>query len=257
MKKGILLLIALVSMIGLVRAEDAAQEPKLGVSLDLTYTSKWISKGVEAYGSQGGFFETLDLDFYGTGLGVKVTHRNATGSGFVDSQRFDYRPYYKGSFFEGESYVTKFDISSGYEHYYGRSRTKANTTWESILACSWPQLLGGGFVPKYVVHYETPATSGGPYNYVAGWVHRFILDYNFNVEALSNPLKFSSEIAYYDGLGGKCHDWAYSTFGLSTAFKFKNGISFVPGVYQQITMDNSISKHKDITYGMFSMKYAF
>ena len=32
----------------------AAEDKKLGVSLDLTYTSKWLSKGIEAYGQQGG-----------------------------------------------------------------------------------------------------------------------------------------------------------------------------------------------------------
>ena len=257
MNKPILLFVVVVSVFGVVRADETAEEPKLGLTLDLTYTSKWLSKGVEAYGSQGGLFETLDLDFYGTGLGVKVTHRNATGSGYVDNQRFDYRPYYKGLMFEGEPYATNFNISTGYEHYYGLSRTKANTTWESILACSWPQLLGNGLVPKYIVHYETPATSEGPFNYIAGWVHRFLLDYHFNVDSLPYPVTFSSELAYYDGLGGKTHDWAYTTFGLTTLFKFKNGVSFVPGIYQQITLDDSISQNQDITYGMFSVKYAF
>ena len=257
MKKGILLSVLLFASVFAVAAETDSNEPELKLTLDVMYTSKWLSKGVEAYGSHGAFFETLDLDFYGTGLGVKVTHRSATGSGFVDGQRFDYRPYYKGSLFEGESYATNYNLSVGYEHYYGRSRTKANTTYEWILGCSWPQLLAEGFVPKYVAHYETPATSEGPFNFIAGWIHRFILDYNINVEELPSPLKFSSEIAYYDGLGGKVHDWAYTTFSLSTAFKVNDSLTMVPSLCHQITMDESISKHKDITYGMISMKYAF
>ncbi|MDH4202849.1 MAG: hypothetical protein OEV87_08130 [Phycisphaerae bacterium] len=262
MKKAFLLAVMVLSVSGMTIAEDVAKEPKLGVTLDLTYTSKWLSKGVEAYRSHGGFFETLDLDFYGTGLGVKVTHRSATGSGFVDSQRFDYRPYYKGSLFEDESYKTNYDLSVGYEHYYGLSRTKANTTYETILACSWPQLLGGGLVPKYVAHYETPATSGvAPHNAKAGWVHRFILDYNIDVAELPKPLKLSSEIGYYDGLGGKSKDsdWMYTTFGLSTGFELSKGLSLAPGLYYQHSMDDDLNpgrKH-DILYTMVSMKYAF
>lgn len=253
MRKGVLLLVTFLSVAGLVKAEDIAQEPELGVTLDFTYTTKWLSKGVEAYKSQGGAFETLDLDFYGTGLGVKVTHRNALSSGFVDSQRFDYRPYYKGSLFEGQ-YTTNYNISVGYEHYYGRTAKSASTTYEWICAFAWPELIGNGFVPKYIAHYEHPAHGA---SYGSGWVHRFVLDYNIDLEQLSSPLKFSSELAYYDGLGNRVHDWAYATFGLSTVFDLGNGLSFIPGIYQQQTLDKNISQNRDITYGMFSMRYAF
>ena len=96
-----------------------AEEGQLGVTFDLTYVSKWLSKGAYGYGVQGALFKTIDLDFYNTGYGVKVTHRNATASGYVDKQRFDYRPYYKSVLFEGESYATNYNISAGYEHYPG------------------------------------------------------------------------------------------------------------------------------------------
>ena len=105
-KKGLLSIIALLSVVNFAYAE-AEEEKKLGVTLDLTYTSKWMSKGIEAYGSKGGLFKTIDIDFYGTGFGLRVTHRNATSSGYVDQQRFDYRPYIKGSLFEETSYLLK------------------------------------------------------------------------------------------------------------------------------------------------------
>ena len=127
MKKVILLAsIILLSFSGI----GSAEEGQLGITLDVTYTSKWLSKGAQAYGQQGGVFETLDLDLWGSGFGIKVTHRSSTSSGYVDNQRFDYRPYYKSTLFEGESYVTNYNISVGYEHYYGRTRNKANTTYE-------------------------------------------------------------------------------------------------------------------------------
>ena len=111
MKKWFFLLVSVISLslVGLVHA----REDKLGVTFDLTYMSKYMSKGVEAYGQQGALFKTIDLDFYGTGFGVKVIHRNALASGYVDKQRFDYRPYYKSQLFEGKSYATNYNISCG------------------------------------------------------------------------------------------------------------------------------------------------
>ena len=239
---------------GLSQAEESK---KLGVTLDISYHSKWLSKGVEAYGQQGALFKTIDLDFYGTGFGVKVTHRNATSSGYVDNQRFDYRPYYKGSIFENKSYATNFDISVGYEHYPGLSRNTANTTWEWIYALSWPNLLPQGFVPSYIVHYEYPASSGNPNRRVAGWVHRFKLAYDLNIPQVPLPIQLSSEIAYNDGLGGRIHDWAYANFGVSSKVKICENMMFIPGVYQQVTLDDSTSKRKDITYCILSMRYKF
>jgi len=133
------------------------QEKKLGVTFDLTYMSKYMSKGVESYGRQGGLFKTIDFDFYGTGFGTKIIHRNATSSGYVNSQRLDYRPYFKSILFDGAPHATKYNISVGYEHYTGHPRKLANTTWEWIFAFSWPNLLPGKLVPSYVAHYEYPA----------------------------------------------------------------------------------------------------
>ncbi|MBC8379159.1 MAG: hypothetical protein H8E62_08295 [Planctomycetes bacterium] len=259
MKKGILLAVAVLSFCGLFQSDAVAadEQQELGVTLDFTYVTKWLSKGVEAYGSDGGAFETLDLDFYGTGFGVKVTHRSAFSSGHADKQRFDYRPYYKGSLFDDQSYATKYNLSVGYEHYYSRARTKANTTYEWVLGLQWPQLLGNGLVPAYIAHYEYPESGKSSNRKVAGWVHRFLLYYDLQVPELSKPVKLSSEVAYYDGLGDKGSEWAYVTFGASTPFKINDNVSFVPGIYHQITMEDNISPRKDITYAQFSVKYKF
>lgn len=237
--------------------EKKLEEKKLGVTLDLTYTSKWLSKGIEAYGSKGGLFKTIDLDFYGTGFGLNITHRNATSSGYVDQQRIDYRPYYKGSLFDDTRFLTKYDLSVGYESYTGLSRHKANTTYEWVYAFSWPKLLPGGLVPSYIAHYEYPAFSGDANHNNVGWVHRFLLGYGLNIPELPNPLNLSTEVAYYDGLANRVSDWAYFTAGISTKLNITKGLAFVPGLYHQVTFDDSISKHKDITYTMLSMRYVF
>lgn len=235
----------------------AEDEEKLGITLDLTYVSKWLSKGVEAYGQKGGLFKTVDFDLYNTGFGVKVIHRNSISSGYVDKERFDFRPYYKNKFFEGEPHQTNYNISVGYEYYPGLSRPKANTTWEWILALSWPELLDSGIVPAYIVHYEYPVSGGDTNAYVSGWVHRFLLSYDLDVPELENPLHLSAEVAYLDGLGGREHDWAYNTYGISTKFTLAEDLTLVPGLYHQISIGDTVSKAKDITYTQISLKYKF
>ncbi len=91
----------------------------------------------------------------------------------------------------------------------------------------------------------------------SGWVHRFILGYDLEMPQIPAPIHLSSELAYTDGLGGAAHDWSYATFGLSTKIEIADNLSFVPGLYQQITMEDSVCKRKDITYCILSMKYKF
>ena len=253
-KKILLVTVILLSTANFALAKEGK---KLGVTLDLTYTSKWLTKGVEGYKSSGGFFKTIDVDFYGTGFGLKTTHRNATSSGFVDKQRFDFRPYYKGKLFDGKSYATNYNIGVGYEYYTGLDRRRAGTTFEWVFNFSWPNILPGGFTPCYIAHYEYPAGSGYDNRKVTGWVHRFLLAYDTNAFNLPNPVRFTTEVGYYDGLGNKVHDWGYFTAGVSTKFKITENLAFVPGLYHQVTLDEAISKHKDITYTMLSMKYKF
>ena len=257
MKKKIVLLTAvlLLTASGLAHAQDG----ELGVTVDLSYWSKWLSKGSSVYGGHGGLFKTIDLDLYGTGFGVAIKHRNSTSSGYVDKQRIDYRPYFKSTLFEDESYATAYNISVGYEHYTGLAKSVANTTYEWILALSWPNIIPEGIVPKYQAHYEYPAGSGYTHHDVTGWVHRFGLGKNIEIDGLPEALSVSGEIAYTDGLGGsaKDHDWSYSAFGLSTKFNLTENLIFTPALYYQITMDKSVNPDKDLIYCVLSMKYKF
>mgnify|MGYP006287485325 CR=1 FL=1 len=251
MKKGFLLGVICTLCFGAV---VIAEEGELSASFDFSYHTRWLSKGALGYGQQGAFFKTVDVDLYGTGFGAKVTHRNATSSGYVDKQRFDYRPYYAGSFAEGTAHETHFNISAGYEHYTDIDREMANTTWEWILACSWPNILPGGVVPSYIAHYEYPAGSDTAFNHITGWVHRLRLSKQVVNPELPKPLNLIGEVAYTDGLGGAAHDWSYAMFGVNTRIDIRKNWYFVPGVYHQISMDDSVNKNDSLTYGIFSLK---
>jgi hypothetical protein len=234
-------------------AEEGKKE--LGFSFEEQYHSKWLSKGVEAYHQQGAFFEIIDVDLYGSGFGLQVIHRHATGDN-VNKQRFDYRPYVKGKLFDEKPYATVYNIGVEYEHYPRLATHKSFTTFEWIFNFSWPNALPKGFVPSYIIHYEYPVHHDQRFNF-AGWVHRFKLDYYWNVSQLPNPLCLSSEVAFSDGLGGASRDWSYAVFGMGTKFNISKNLTFSPAVYQQVSMDKSVSKRKDITYCILSMKYKF
>jgi hypothetical protein len=254
-KHTILVAVVLLSTTGVLYAADG----ELGATVDLSYHSRWLSKGALGYGQQGAFFKTLDVDLYGTGFGVNVTHRNACSSGYVDQQRFDYRPYYGGRIAEGTAHETKFNISAGYEHYTDVSRNQANTTWEWILACSWPNLLPNGIVPSYICHYEYPATSDSPWGHttgkhITGAVHRLRLAKELTSPDLPRPMNLIGEVAYTDGLGAADHDWSYAMFGVNTNVEVCQNCTFTPGIYQQISMDDSVNKNKNVTYCILSMK---
>ena len=255
-KTRILLSVAiLLSILPLVQAEDSK---KLGATFDLTYMSRYLSKGFEPIGKQGAMFETIDLDLWGTGFGAAVGHQAATNSGYVDKQRFNYEVYYGNSLFDGEAYKTTYKIDWTYKNYYGRARNIGNTQ-EWIFDFSWPDILPvKNLVPYYITHYEYPAGRNYKNANITGWLHRFGLYYKLSVPQLPDPLKLSAEIAYNDGLGGpsKDHDWAYATLGISTKFKITNNLSLVPGLYHQLSMDASVCKH-DVTYCKISMKYKF
>lgn len=242
----------LLSVIGITQAANQ----QLSATFDITYMSKWMTKGKEGYGQQGAVFETVDLDLWGTGFGAAVSHQSATAAGYVDKQRFNYKLYYSNNLFSNESYKTNYKLAWIYKHYYDRPRNIGNIqAWQ--LNLSWPQLLPNGPVPYYIAHYEYP--SGSNYKLVdhwTGWVHRFGLKVGLNIPELSKPLYLSSEIGYTDGLRAADHDWSYATFGLSTEFKLTEDLYFIPRLYHQISMDDSVCK-RDVTYTVLSMKYKF
>jgi hypothetical protein len=259
MRKSIYLLV----IVALVTAGLAnAEEKELKVTLDVKYMSKYMSKGVEAYGSQGVVFETMNIDLWGTGFGVGFGHQSATGTsgpGYVNSQRFNSSVFYANKALEGERLETKYKVSWTSKNYYG-VRRNAKDSQEYIASFMWPNLLGvDGLAPYYITHYETPRGSGYDNAAMAGWVHRFGLSKVLNVEALPNPLIFTSEICYNDGYGSatRDHDWAFMTYGLSSKFKLADNLTFVPGLYYQKTMDQSHTGSNDILYTSLGVKLAF
>lgn len=235
-----------------------AQEKKLGVTLDTTYVSKWMSRGRSVWGADGGFFESVDFDLWGSGFGAVFVHQSSTGDKWVNKQRLEYGLYYRNSIFDDSTIKTNYKLKWVYKNWYDNPRDKSNLqAW--VLNLSWPDILAiENLNPYYTAYYDYPAGSNYDLTaHYAGWVHLFGLGYNMGVESLTNPVRLTADLAYTDGMRAADHDWSYATFGASTKLKLSDNLSFVPGIYHQLTMDKSVGRKKDITYTKLSMKYKF
>jgi hypothetical protein len=273
MKKGILLaVVILLNMAGFVQA----QEGELHGTIGITYDSKYIWRGFDIYGDKSAIHPFIDLDLYGTGFGINVTAHRANSSGYENGERWDYTAYYRGGLFEDEAYATNYMIGYRYYNYPDMSsHTTGSIDLQEIhTVFSWPKILGvERLVPSYVLVKLWPSNSGtvvgagSPSGGTAsGWAHIFMLDYGLPIEGLlpefpGQILNLHTEMVYNDGVhpggGNADHDWSNIVFGVSTDFEVAENLTFTPGVYHQITMDNSVNPDDDETWVSLCMKYSF
>ncbi len=268
MKKSFLFLVVMVlflcSALAMAAEQDlgapattASSGEKLGITLDLTYVSKWMSKGGEVYGQQGAMFESITIDFWKTGWGVCVAHRSATGGQYANRQRLDYAVFYGNKLFAGEKIETKYRFQWVHKNYYTTKQHSASYD-EWNFKFSWPKLLDCGIVPSYMLAYAYPSETGGANRRIRGFLHFFGAKYKWKTDMLPKPIVLSGEACYRDGFGGgvKTHDWSYATFGIATSFDIAENLTFNPGVYHQLSMDDAFCK-RDVTWCKLNMKYKF
>ena len=276
-KKTILMsVVVFLSAAGLAQA----QQGELHGAVDLTYQSKYVWRGFDVYGDKSAIQPSIDLDLYGTGFGVSLMGHRANSGEFENSERWDYTLYYYNSLFEGETYVTNYRLDWVYYNYPDNSShtTSSLDLQEINTIFSWPKILPiEGLVPSYVLVKLWPSNSGtivgarSPTGGTAsGWAHIFMLDYPLTVpgflpETPEQVLNLHTELIYNDGVapdgggarGPADHDWSNAVFGVSTDFDLGNNLSFTPGIYHQITMDDSINDDKDETWVALNVRYKF
>jgi hypothetical protein len=276
-KKGILVLaVILFSMGGLVQAEEG----KLSGTIDVTYLSKYVWRGFDIYGDKSAIQPSIDLDLYGTGLGFSVMGHRANSDGFENGERWDYTLYYQNGLFADEAYATNYRIGWVYYNYPDQPRRGTMAAPNADLQelhtiLSWPNVCPAGIIPSYCLVKLWPARSGSfsgsksPMGGTAsGWAHIFMLDYPWkvNTEGLlpgisEQVINLHTELIYNDGVGpagqNVDQDWSNIVFGASTEFDLGNNLAFTPGIYHQITFDDSVNGDKDETWVSLGMKYRF
>ncbi len=269
MKHRVLLaIVVMLAATGIVQAQDAGLH---GV-IDMTYQSKYIWRGFDLFGDKSGFQPSIDLDLYGSGFGVSAMGHRANSSGYELGERWDYTLYYQGHAFGDAKYAMNYRL--GWVYYNFPEYDAPDYDLQELQAVmSFPNILPvKGLVPTYVLVKLYPSSensvveglvAGGT---ASGFAHIFMLDYAVPMPGIlpSQPeqvLRLHSEVIYNDGVhpggGNADQDWSNAVFGVDTDFNVGKCMTFTPGLYHQITMDDSINDDKDETWMTFSLKYKF
>ena len=271
MEKRILVTAVMLLAIGGV-AQAQAQDSDLHGYVDLTWSGKYIWRGFDIYADKSAMHPSVDLNLFGTGLGVNVTGHRANASGFENGERWDYNLYYQNGLFAGEPHAIQYRLGWVYYNYPDMSSSIADLQ-ELHAILSLPKICPFGTVPSYVLVKLWPSESGSlvgarsPSGGTAsGFAHIFMLDYAWTIggivpETPEQVLNLHAEAVYNDGVGPNGanvdHDWSNAVFGVSTNFDLAQNVVLTPGIYHQITMDTSVNDDKDETWVTMGLKYQF
>ncbi len=272
-QKVLLATIVLLAATALVQAQD-----ELHGFIDVTYQSKYMWRGIDVYDDKSAIQPTVMLDLYGTGFGVSLEGHRANASGFETTERWDATLFYKNALFMDESYAMQYLL--GWRYFYFPDAPLDEAPGMSIdlqeihAVMSFPKILAvEGLVPTYVLVKLWPAESGSfvgsadpPPGTASGFAHIFMLDYALPIEDLlpdmpEQVLNLHGEVVFNDGVDprgiGVDHDWSNAVFGVSTDFKLADNVTLTPGVYHQVTMDDTINDDQDETWCTLGLKYSF
>ena len=159
MKKLLVGMIVVLSVVAFVNAEDTAKAPAataiegVTTTVDLTYVSKYIWRGFNIYGSHGAFQPSVDFALE-NGFSANLWMSYPVGSGENDAgssinqdlTEYDYTLAYSNSIME-DVYQTNYKV--GWRYYdFTKASTKDNDMQEFLLEFDMPNIIGNGFVPR-------------------------------------------------------------------------------------------------------------
>jgi len=176
--------------------------------------------------------------------------------------------YYGNSLFEGETYATNYTVGWVYYNHPDQSSNFMDMQ-EFFASLSWPEVCPFGVVPSYTIVCLWPSESDSVLNRTVlpgavpargdagGWIHVVGLGYDLTVpgplpEIPEQTLHLSADMAYNDGVLGADHDWSHAVLGVSTEFDLAENIAFIPALYYQVSMDDSVNDEDEwwVTLGL-------
>lgn len=261
---------------GIIQAQE-----ELHGSVGITYQSKYLWRGIDVYGDKSAIQPELNLDFFGTGFGMNLIGHRANSDGYENTERWDYVLYYQNHLFEGQQYVTHYRLGWMYYNFPDMSASSSDSLelQELHAIFSWPEMCTSGIIPSYALVKLWPSNSGSavgsgtpPWagatgdDTASGFAHIFMLDYPWVVEGLmpdvpEQTINLHTEFVFNDGVdprgGNVDHDWSNMVVGACTDFDLGNDMTLTPGVYHQVTMDDSINDDKDETWATLKLMYSF
>ncbi len=265
MKKVILLTaVILLSATTFVQAQDG----ELTGTLDLTWASQYMWRGFEFFGEDGAIQPSIDLDLYGTGLGLKVLWSKGMGSGNEIVERLDFTLYYGNTLYEYETYATDYQI--GWMHYNFpdgpiRGTSRSMDFQEFFATLSWPEICPEGVVPSYTIIKMWPSKERAALADYSGWLHILGVEYDLPVEGLlpdipEQILHLSAAMVYNDGVNMRTSaadsDWSHAVFGVTTDFDLGNDCTLTPGVYYQSSWEDDVNPSDELWCSL-GVSYAF
>ena len=257
-KKGILVVaVVLLSAVSFAQAEEG----KLSGTIDVTYLSSYIWRGIDMYPSDHSAIQpSINLDLYGTGFGTRVLMSRAVSGGFENAEQIDLTLHYSNTLCEGQACATNYTVGWMYYGYPDTARANADMQ-EAFASLSWPSICPAGVVPSYTVIRMWPSESSSAVSAVSGWIHVVGLGYDLTVDGFlpetpEQTLHLSAAAVFNDGVLGVDHDWSHAVFGVSTDFDLGNNLSLTPGVYYQSSWEDTVNTEDETWVGV-SMKYKF
>jgi len=265
MKKLLVGMIVLLSVVAFVNAEEtAAAVEDMGVTVDLSYTTKYIWRGFNVYDSHGAFQPSVNLDL-GDGFSANVWMSYPVGSGQVgvvggegigindELTEYNYTLAYNGTAYEDCPWKTNYQIGWRYYDLIDVA-TKDADLQEVFLTGSMPALLDNGIVPRFGIFQMWNSESGGVTSGAAGTIYAMGFGYDFTLDqAPELPMSFSWDIVYNDGTGAAAvdHDWSHMVFALSTALNCPAlGGKLIPAVYFQNSFEDTVNTEDELWAGI-------
>ncbi|MBC8379293.1 MAG: hypothetical protein H8E62_08965 [Planctomycetes bacterium] len=277
MKKLLVVMVALLSITAFVNAAEEAAAQDLGVTVDLSYTSKYIWRGFDILDDVGAFQPSVNLDlgngfsanvwmsYSGSGgtNGATASSPGTAGLSRVDLTEYNYTLAYTGTAYEDCPWKTNYQV--GWRYYdFIDTASKDSDVQEIFLTGSMPALLDNGIVPRFGVFQmweaeegASKATTGRDFS---GTIYAMGFGYDFTVDqAPELPMTFSWDIVYNDGTGHQTvdHDWSHMVWGLSTSMTCPaTGGTLTPAIYFQNSFEDSVNT-QDEFWASISYSFSF
>jgi hypothetical protein len=251
---------------------QSPSEPVIKGTLDLSFTTLYVWRGFQVFGSKTAIHPSIDLFNPDTNFGFDLTVHRANSGGYEKFERWDYNFYYLAKLFGGDPAET--DFRFGYVYYnFPQESSSLYDLQELNMVMSLPKLIPvEGLVPSYVLVKLWPSSSGslvgaksGTGGTASGFAHIFMLDYALPYvcpfTGVDRKLNLHAEAVYNDGVSptgsNVDHDWSNAVFGATTTYELLDNLFLTPGVFYQSTWDKSVNPGGDQTWGSLSLSWKF
>ncbi|MBC8378648.1 MAG: hypothetical protein H8E62_05690 [Planctomycetes bacterium] len=266
MRKVLVGLLVLWSVAAVANAANIGGQ-EVGVTVDATYTTKYIWRGFDLMDDKAAFQPSVDFDF-GNGFSFNVWGSipgsgggdRISGDGFsaVNAEEWDYTLAYSSSINEG--CTSKMDYTVGFTFFdFPDMASNDADTQEVFLQVSMPEICSI-VTPHAAVYQMWPSEGSGAVHDYSGTIYAVGFTYGFTAEqAPELPMTFGWDIVYNDGTGADAvdSDWSHMVWSLSTSMTCPmTGASISPALFYQNSFEDTVNT-EDEFWASISYSFSF